>query len=200
MSTRPDCRLLSFGDQTPSLHGVSNHRQLECLLSNSFWWHQRKHWSWSLLVLCGGKSPWPVDSPHKRPVMRKVFTCHDVIKFVQIGRQDLPRSRSTSRVTSRDFWSEDKWWAFAMHMVDICVTFYNEFRVTCVCVVPGLGNACTHNGLVFTMILYTFIWARLKVKERGFACQIPHDWWWWNVRRSSIRLNCWTHPYWELVA
>ena len=39
-----------------------------------------KHQSSALLNLCHEKHWWPIDSPHKGTVMRKVFvTCHDVI-------------------------------------------------------------------------------------------------------------------------
>ena len=31
--------------------------------------------------LCEGIHRWPVDSPHKGPVMRKAFPCYDVITF-----------------------------------------------------------------------------------------------------------------------
>ena len=48
--------------------GVSNHRRLDCLLSLSRA-DQRKHQS----------SPWPVDSPNKGPVTRKMESVDDVM-------------------------------------------------------------------------------------------------------------------------
>ena len=38
----------------------------------SIWW--RHHG-----LLCGGIHWWPMDSPHKRAVLRKAFRCHDVV-------------------------------------------------------------------------------------------------------------------------
>ena len=40
---------------------------------------QRKHQSSASLALCVGNSPWPVNSPHKGPVTRKMFPFDDVI-------------------------------------------------------------------------------------------------------------------------
>ena len=45
--------------------------------------HQRKHPNWALPVFCEGKPPVTVDSPHKRSVMWKAFSCHDVSWLVQ---------------------------------------------------------------------------------------------------------------------
>ena len=40
---------------------------------------QRKHQSPALLAFVGGINRWPVDSPHKGPVIRKMFQFDDVI-------------------------------------------------------------------------------------------------------------------------
>ena len=40
---------------------------------------QRKHQSSASLVFVRGIHRWPVNSPHKRPVMRKIFSFDDVI-------------------------------------------------------------------------------------------------------------------------
>ena len=42
---------------------------------------QRKHQSSASLAFMRGIHRWPVNSPHKRPVMRKMFTFDDVIIF-----------------------------------------------------------------------------------------------------------------------
>ena len=55
--------------------GVSNHRRLDCLLS------QRKHQSSASLAFVRGIHWWPLDSPHKGPVTRKMFPFGDVIIF-----------------------------------------------------------------------------------------------------------------------
>ena len=43
----------------------------------------RKYLTISRVISCHGNmgsNPWPLDSPHKGPVMRKAVPCHDVIK------------------------------------------------------------------------------------------------------------------------
>ena len=48
--------------------GVSNHRRLDCLLYSLFRCRSKKT-----------SHRWPVDSPHKGPVKRKMYPFHDVI-------------------------------------------------------------------------------------------------------------------------
>ena len=57
---------------------ASNHRLLDCstVCSGA---HQRKHQSSASLALLWGIHMWPVDSPHKGPVTRKMFPFYDVI-------------------------------------------------------------------------------------------------------------------------
>ena len=45
---------------------------------------QRKHQKLCVIGLCVGNSPGPVNSPHKGPVMRKMFPFDDVIKAVYL--------------------------------------------------------------------------------------------------------------------
>ena len=47
-------------------HGVSNHRQLECLFNHLFRLISKKASKPALLALCRGILRWTVDSPHKR--------------------------------------------------------------------------------------------------------------------------------------
>ena len=64
--------------------GVSNHRRLDRLLDRLFKRRSNnkikglRHWS-----VWGGIRRWPVDSPHKGPVTRKMFPFDDVIMDVQ---------------------------------------------------------------------------------------------------------------------
>ena len=41
--------------------------------------HQRKHQSYASLAFVRGNHRWPVDSPHKAPVTRKIFPLDDVV-------------------------------------------------------------------------------------------------------------------------
>ena len=73
--------------------GVSNHQPHDCSLNRLFRRrskktsklsdqrkHQSFHWPFSVLLAFGaGKSPVPVNSPHQRPVTRKMFPFDDVI-------------------------------------------------------------------------------------------------------------------------
>ena len=65
-------------------NGVSSHRRLDCLL-NCFFRRpiQSKYQSSASLAFFRGIHRWPVNSPHKGPVMRKRFPFDDVI-IVQI--------------------------------------------------------------------------------------------------------------------
>ena len=65
--------------------GVSSHQPHGCLLNRLF--RRRSKETSKLLVtgLCAGNSPGPVNSPHKRPVTRKMFPFDDVI-MITYGR------------------------------------------------------------------------------------------------------------------
>ena len=57
--------------------GVSDRRHLHCLLK--CWFRHRKHQSSASLAFVRGIHRSPVNSPHKRPVTRKMFPIDDVI-------------------------------------------------------------------------------------------------------------------------
>ena len=64
-------------------NGVSNHQPRHCLLNRLSRRRSKKtskprHWPF-----CGGIHRWPVNSPHKWPVTRKMFSFDDVIMFVR---------------------------------------------------------------------------------------------------------------------
>ena len=58
-------------------HGVSNHQRHDCLLDCL-----SKYQSSASLTFVRGIHRWPVNSPHKRPVTRKMFPFDDVIMLV----------------------------------------------------------------------------------------------------------------------
>ena len=80
---------LHYASQQPCLHtlqwrhneynGVSNYRRLDGLLNRLFSADHRKHQSSASLACVRGIHRWQVDSPHKGPVMRKMFLFDDVI-------------------------------------------------------------------------------------------------------------------------
>ena len=64
--------------------GVSNHQPHGCLLNRLFRRKSKKTSKLRVTGLCAGNLPWPVNSPHKRPVTRKMFPFDDVIMLCEI--------------------------------------------------------------------------------------------------------------------
>ena len=64
---------------------VSNHQPHECLLKCLYRHRSKKTSKLCVTGLSGGNSPWPVNSPHKRPVTRKIFPFDDVIMHWDTG-------------------------------------------------------------------------------------------------------------------
>ena len=62
--------------------GVSNHQPHGCLLNRLFRRRSTKTSKLRVTGLCVGKSPGPVNSPHKGPVTRKMFPFDDIIMNV----------------------------------------------------------------------------------------------------------------------
>ena len=58
---------------------VSNHQPHDCLLNRFSGAGQRKHQSSASLAFVRGIHRWPVNSPHKGPVTRKIYPFDDVI-------------------------------------------------------------------------------------------------------------------------
>ena len=63
--------------------GVSNHQPHGCLLNRLFRHRSKKTSKLRVTGLCVGKSPGPVNSPHKGPVTRKMFPFDDVIMILR---------------------------------------------------------------------------------------------------------------------
>ena len=59
--------------------GVSNHQLHDCLLNRLFRRRSKKLQSSASMDFVRGIHRWPVNSPHKRPVTRKMFPFDDVI-------------------------------------------------------------------------------------------------------------------------
>ena len=58
---------------------VSNHQPHDCLLNRLFRRRSKKVQSSASLAFVLGILRWPVNSPHKRPITRKMFPFYDVI-------------------------------------------------------------------------------------------------------------------------
>ena len=61
---------------TSQRDGVSSHRRLDCLLNRLFRWRSKKTSKLGVTGLCEG---WPVNSPRKHPVPRKMSPFDDII-------------------------------------------------------------------------------------------------------------------------
>ena len=59
--------------------GVSNQQPHDCLLNSLFRRRSKKTSKFRATGLCAGIHRWPVNSPHKGPVTRKMFPFDDVI-------------------------------------------------------------------------------------------------------------------------
>ena len=59
--------------------GVSNHQPHDCLLNRLFRYRSKKTSKPASLAFVRGIHGWPVNSPHKGPVTRKMFPFDDVI-------------------------------------------------------------------------------------------------------------------------
>ena len=56
-------------------NGISNHQHLDCLLNHLF----RHRSKLQVTGLCEGIHQWPVDSPHKGPLMCKMFHANIIL-------------------------------------------------------------------------------------------------------------------------
>ena len=78
---------------------VSNHRPHDCLFKRLFRRWSEKTLNSASLYFVRGIHRWPVNSPHKRPVRRKMFPFDDVIM-----RRRIVRYHKASKLC--DFWLE----------------------------------------------------------------------------------------------
>ena len=63
------------------LAGISNHQAHDCCINRLFTRRYKKHQRSASLAFVWGIHQWPVNSPHKGPVARKIFPFDDIIMF-----------------------------------------------------------------------------------------------------------------------
>ena len=90
--------------------GVSYHQPHGCLLKRLFRRRSKKTSKRHVTGLCVGNSPGPVNSPHKGPVMRKMFPFDDVIMHWAWLLVDSPEDSHPIRLNNTDHW-----WFFRLH-------------------------------------------------------------------------------------
>ena len=70
------CKNITLQWRHNERNGVSNHQPHDCLLNRLFGCRSKKTSKFRVTGLC---DRWPVNSPHKRPVTRKIFPFDDAI-------------------------------------------------------------------------------------------------------------------------
>ena len=119
---------------------VSNHQPHDCLLNRLFKRWSKKTSKLRVTGLCAGNSPGPVNSPHKRPVTRKMFPFDDVIMY---------KGTLTRKTFSK---------SLRHHMISCwCVTLFS-------CKLIQSHKQC---GLVISLFLFQFLlysnWPMLSI-------------------------------------
>ena len=70
-------------------NNVWNRQPHDCLLNRLFRRRSKKTSKLRVTGLCAGNSPWPVNSPHKVPVTRKMFPFDDVMGCIPHNIMDV---------------------------------------------------------------------------------------------------------------
>ena len=77
---------------------VSNHKRIDCLLNRLFRSRSKKTSKFRVTGLCEGIHRWPVNSPHKGPVTRKMFLFDYVIILLPGVPQSVCRTLYTQNI------------------------------------------------------------------------------------------------------
>ena len=77
---------------------VSNHQPHHCLLNRLFRRSSKKYQSSASLAFVRGIHRWPVKSPHKGTVTRKMFPFHDVIMWTHMNCISTNTKQSTAKL------------------------------------------------------------------------------------------------------
>ena len=93
--------------------GVSNHRRFDCLLNCLSRRRSKKHQNSAPVAFVRASHWWPVDSPHKGPVRRKMFPFDDAIMSIyQHTTEGLSHCSAETSTTSHNHYTHDdviKW-------------------------------------------------------------------------------------------
>ena len=103
--------------------GVSNHQPHGCLLNRLFRRRSKKTSTLRVTGLCAGNSPGPVNSPHKRPVTRKMFPFDDVImKSIVLGKEDYKHKKAKQHLDPLDAIMSINQHILSYNMGAFCIT------------------------------------------------------------------------------
>ena len=84
-----DSPMHHYSDVIMVRDNISNHQPRDCFLNRLFRRRSKKHQSSASLAFVRGIHRWPVNSPHKWPVTRKMFPFDDVIMMTQFTYNDI---------------------------------------------------------------------------------------------------------------
>ena len=113
-------------------NGVSNHWHLDCLLNCLFRCRSKKTQSSVSLAFVRGIHQWPVNSPHKGPVRRKMLPFDKVIMMKKtVNYMYFPSIESGYYQSSvciigkcvSSYWFLYKWWVYINGSVQNCSIF-----------------------------------------------------------------------------
>ena len=127
--------------------GVSNHQPHDCLLYRLFRRRSKKTSKPRVTGLCAGNSPGPVNSPHKRPVTRKMFPFDDVIMSSTIRS-----STNTPMTRSKSYMSEYKEFFLSLTLLFTVLRLRTQC-IACMCYIccfllPMMYLSCTHMYII----------------------------------------------------
>ena len=159
--------------------GVSNHRRLDFVyLTRCSGADQRKHQSSASLVFVRGIHRWPVNSPHKGSVTRKMFPFDDVIMYTQVISWLSPFSLLHQIPLYYDsvYHARDNFIKKAIHIF-----------------------ICECNSLCLTVWHHPF--GRSLDQARDCCLTLPshyHTWCWLNIRSHKTHFHafCWVCHQW----
>ena len=91
-------------------NGISNHQPHDCLFNPIFRHRSKRHQFSASLAFLNGIHRWPVNSPHKGPVKRKVFSFDDVIIHKGRANQTIDYYLAVSLYEVFNTWPSDRWY------------------------------------------------------------------------------------------
>ena len=117
---------------------VANHQRLHCLLNGRFRRRSKKHQSSASVAFVRGIHRWPVNSPHKRPLTRKMLPFDDVIMYplpsglhhwYQDNHTIVPPSASDVTLKNMDGLCTSLRLSMVLETVDIMPIYITQFWI-----------------------------------------------------------------------
>ena len=119
--------------------------------------NQRKHQSFASLAFVRGIHRWPVNSPHKRPVTRKMFSFDDVTMARAWIRNHIPQK------TGCDYWSMSQ-------SQFICVSKRGSSRQFKYLGLPKTIDKAMWKAFDKTHTVYTIVLLKVHIIHTAYHC------------------------------